>query len=262
MFSRFQDSTNRTDCFVQFEYARVFNVNFRTAQEAPRTDNPYSAKSHKKLEWRESIDNTGNIEVGFILHGPTVWCLNNHYCIKHFLSIPTRNFKAPLGNVGNNVSLSSDYQLSHVIKDIQSLNLNFPAANSTVANMSLAKENFNGIDVDFDTTDPNFEITTYHEGFENVSTNTVTLTRHEVEQMIDLLGTSSSTDKLRKALDELCVFIKNSDKYDSFDWSQNFSNILLCLFEQLKSPEVEESRSIQKICLFFVKKNKIYLQTD
>jgi hypothetical protein len=84
----------------------------------------------------------------------------------------------------------------------------------------------------------NFENSNYYDGFESTNINVVVLSKLEITQMIDLLAKPSNTETLRKALDELCVFIKNFDKYESFDWSESFSNILVCLFDHLKNQDV------------------------
>lgn len=138
-------------------------------------------------------------------------------------------------------------QLSHVIKDIQSLNMNNSKFDSRANEMSLlmnerltstrldslSKDSgiqSNGGDLD---TDEQLKL----------GSNGKLIHVKSIESILDALNTSTNNEQLIQAIDDLSLLIKSSSK--DCKWSTNFNAVLLRLFDYLKNNEVS--------CLFSIK---------
>jgi len=187
------------------------------------------------------------------LQEPATRILQNH--VKNFSQeTPSSNefkIKSPTNYYSEFLDGS---QLSHVIKDIQSLN--FKEAHKEITSKDSGIHSNNDLDSGksnesldsrkiFDAYDPNvysdFEIiAASHTGSSSMNNNTMqsnynNMSFKNIFSVLETMTSASSTkDELCRAMEDLVVLIKVDNKNES-KWTENFNNILLSLFEHINN---------------------------
>ena len=155
-----------------------------------------------------------------------------------------------------------DTQLSHVIKDIQSLNVTSGKFDPRANEMSLlVNERFTTSRLDSLSKDSGIQSNggdLEHDDYSKFGKQQATSRLKSIESILESLNCSTSNEHLIQTLNDLSQTIQFGNKSDS-KWNENFNNVLLRLFDYMTHTEV---RPINHFIFFFFFSIYFILQTS